>query len=187
MTRGSLRPHGRKEIGGGARPGLANAREFRAPPASQPEPSMLALEAIGVTKRYGGLVALSDGRLELRAGEVHVLMGSNGCGKSTLCKVVAGAVEPDGGEVRLLGAPVAFRNPHQAKSAGIATVYQEMSLVSTLNVAENVLLGAEPSIARAFVDRAARLSRVRALIASVGKLGEGLDPDDLVGDLPVDK
>ncbi len=148
---------------------------------------MLALEAIGITKRYGGLVALSDGRLSLQGGEVHVLMGSNGCGKSTLCKVIAGAISADSGEVRLRGGAVSFRNPHEAKAAGIATVYQEMSLVPTLSVAENVLLGAEPRNALGFVDAGSRRDAVRRLIAAVGPLGEGLDPHALVGDLPVDK
>src|SRR5215218_5503971 len=148
---------------------------------------MLALEAIGITKRYGGLVALSDGRLSLAGGEVHVLMGSNGCGKSTLCKVIAGAVSAESGEVRLRGRAVSFRNPHEAKAAGIATVYQEMSLVPTLSVAENVLLGVEPRNVLGFVDPGARREAVQRLVASVGALGQGLDPDAFVGDLPVDK
>ncbi len=148
---------------------------------------MLALEAVGITKRYGGLVALADGRLELAAGEVHALMGSNGCGKSTLCKIIAGAVGGDGGTVRMGGRDVTFRSPSDAKAAGIATVYQETSLVPTLSVAENIALGAEPVRWSRLIDRRARDRELRDLIARTGDFATGLDMTRPVGELTVDQ
>jgi ribose transport system ATP-binding protein len=113
--------------------------------------------------------------------------GADGRGNPGGRKVIAGAVSAESGEVRLRGRAVSFRNPHEAKAAGIATVYQEMSLVPTLSVAENVLLGVEPRNVLGFVDPGARREAVQRLVASVGALGQGLDPDAFVGDLPVDK
>lgn len=145
------------------------------------------LEARSVVKRYGGLVALQDGRFSLERGEVHALLGSNGCGKSTLCKILAGAVALDGGEVSLFGQAVRFRRPADARAAGIATVYQEMSLAPTLTVSENVLLGQEPRNRMGLADRASMRDAVKDLIDSVGALGEGLHPDARVAELSIDK
>ncbi len=145
------------------------------------------LEARSVVKRYGGLVALRDGRFSLERGEVHALLGSNGCGKSTLCKVLAGALACDGGELSLFGKAARFRGPADARAAGIATVYQEMSLAPTLTVGENVLLGREPRNRAGLADRPAMHRAVGDLIDSVGALGVGLHPDAQVADLSIDK
>lgn len=145
------------------------------------------LEARSVVKRYGGLVALRDGRFSLERGEVHALLGSNGCGKSTLCKILAGAVAFDGGELTLFGQARRFRSPADARAAGIATVYQEMSLAPTLTVGENVLLGREPRNRAGLADRPAMRRAVMDLIDSVGALSEGLHPDARVAELSIDK
>ena len=147
----------------------------------------LALSATGITKRFGALVAVEDCAFDLARGEVHALLGSNGCGKSTLCKVMAGALAADAGQVLLDGVPTTFRGPLDARRGGIATVYQELSLIPTLSVAENIALGTEPSGRVGTVDRAALQARAGALIDSVGALAAGLDPAALVGDLSIDR
>ena len=147
----------------------------------------LALSATGITKRFGALVAVEDCAFDLARGEVHALLGSNGCGKSTLCKVMAGALAADAGAVLLDGRPTTFRGPLDARRGGIATVYQELSLIPTLSVAENIALGIEPAGRLATVDRAGLRLRAEGLIASVGALADGLDPAALVGDLSIDR
>ena len=147
----------------------------------------LALSASGITKRFGALVAVEDCAFDLARGEVHALLGSNGCGKSTLCKIMAGALAADAGQVLLDGRPATFRGPLDARRGGIATVYQELSLIPTLSVAENIALGTEPAGRLGTVDRAALHARAEALIGSVGALAAGLDPAALVGDLPIDR
>jgi ribose transport system ATP-binding protein len=148
---------------------------------------MLLLDADRIRKRFGGVTALEDGRLQVAAGEVHVLIGSNGCGKSTLCKIVAGAVSADQGEVRIDGAPVRFASPAAAARAGVGMFYQELSLVPQLTVAENILLGREPSQARAFVDDVVARARVDELLQRFGTAAQGISPDSIVADLAADQ
>jgi ABC-type sugar transport system ATPase subunit len=106
---------------------------------------MPLLELEHVTKRYDGVPALSDVDFAVEPGEVVGLVGENGAGKSTLIKIVAGAVRPDKGELRIDGALVHFTQPAHAIQAGIAVIYQELSLCAALNATENVLLGALPT------------------------------------------
>ena len=108
-----------------------------APPA-QPEP---AIRATGVVKRFPGVLANDHVDFDLRAGEVHALLGENGAGKSTLMNVLAGMYTPDEGEIRLDGEPVAFRSPRDAIAAGIGMVHQHFALVPSQTVTENVVLG----------------------------------------------
>ena len=103
------------------------------------------LKVSGVVKIFPGVRALDGVDLEVRAGEVHCLLGQNGAGKSTLIKVLSGAHRADGGEVRWKGERVAFPTPIAALRAGLATIYQELDLVDGLSVAENVFLGHEPA------------------------------------------
>lgn len=146
-----------------------------------------AITATGLTRRFGALTAVSECSFSLAQGEVHALLGSNGCGKSTLCRMLAGALAPDAGEVRLNGAPAVFAGPEEARRAGIATVYQELSLIPTLSVMENILLGQEPRNALGLVDRAALEARAAALVAQVGPLAADLDLSARVGHLPIDR
>ncbi|MEU2957771.1 sugar ABC transporter ATP-binding protein [Streptomyces albidoflavus] len=114
------------------------------PQAATPGAGPPVLEALGVGKRFPGVVALDDVSLGLRAGEVHALVGENGAGKSTLIKVLTGVHRPDAGELRLAGEPVRFQRPFEAQQAGISTIYQEVNLVPLMSVARNIFLGREP-------------------------------------------
>ncbi len=118
-----------------------------------PEPPLLTMS--GITKSFPGVRALDGVDLEVQAGEVHCLLGQNGAGKSTLIKVLAGAHQPDDGEITWRGEAVRFKSPIAAMRLGIATIYQELDLVEGLSVAENVYLGHEPTSA-GFVVRTGR-------------------------------
>ena len=96
------------------------------------------LEISGLTKRYGGIVALSGAEFSARHGEVHALLGENGAGKSTLIQILAGAVRHDAGTIRLNGKPYAPASPDDARAAGIAAVFQELSLIPDLTVEQNI-------------------------------------------------
>lgn len=102
------------------------------------------VEVVNVTKVYPGTVALKDFSVRITGGKVHALIGKNGSGKSTTVKVLSGAIRPTEGTVRINGHDVSFTNPREASEKGIATVYQELSLVPALSVTENLLLGRLP-------------------------------------------
>jgi fructose transport system ATP-binding protein len=101
------------------------------------------LEARGLVKRYGHVVALNGADLELYPGEILAVIGDNGAGKSTLIKALVGAVAADDGEVLLDGKPVHFRSPIDARKAGIETVYQDLAVAPALDIASNIFLGRE--------------------------------------------
>lgn len=101
------------------------------------------LEAHGIAKRYGSVTALEGVDFEVYAGEICALIGDNGAGKSTLIKILSGAEQPDTGTILLRGKPVHFHNPHDARMAGIETVYQDLALAPDLDVAANMFLGRE--------------------------------------------
>lgn len=105
--------------------------------------SEYVLQAKGLVKRYGRVVALDHADFELRAGEILAVIGDNGAGKSTMIKAVSGAVHADEGEVLLDGSPVAFKSPMEARNAGIETVYQNLALSPALSIADNMFLGRE--------------------------------------------
>ncbi|MEJ2858925.1 MULTISPECIES: sugar ABC transporter ATP-binding protein [unclassified Saccharothrix] len=125
------------------------------------------LSVRGLVKRFPGVTALAGVDFEVRAGEVHCLLGQNGAGKSTLIKVLAGAHRPDEGEIRSNGEVVTFANPTAAIHAGVATIYQELDLVPGLPVSDNVFLGHELSAA-GFTRRAETRRRTRALLNRLG-------------------
>lgn len=101
------------------------------------------LEVRNVRKRYGSVEALRGVDFDLYAGEIVGLVGDNGAGKSTLIRVISGAVAPDGGELRVDGKRLAFDHPAQARRTGIETMYQDLSLIPTLSIADNAYLGRE--------------------------------------------
>lgn len=136
----------------------------------------------GITKSFLGVPVLRGVDLELRAGEVHALMGENGAGKSTLLKVLAGVHRPDGGVIELDGREVTFAVPLDAQRAGIAIIHQEFNLLPYRSVAENVYLGREP-VRRGHVDRRKMTADTAALLEWLGE--EGISPDAPVGHLPV--
>ncbi|TGB06831.1 sugar ABC transporter ATP-binding protein [Streptomyces sp. MZ04] len=144
-----------------------------------PEPPLLTMS--GITKSFPGVRALDGVDLQVQAGEVHCLLGQNGAGKSTLIKVLAGAHQPDDGEITWRGERTTLRSPIAAMRLGIATIYQELDLVEGLSVAENVHLGHEPTTA-GFVVRGREAKASTA--ALLKRLGHGeIDPGTLVGDL----
>jgi len=133
------------------------------------------LKVEGLRKAYPGVVANDDVSFEIKAGEVHALLGENGAGKSTLVKMIYGLVRPDQGAMTFNGAAFEPATPHAARAAGVAMVFQHFSLFEALNVAENVALGMEnPPKQR---ELAARIREVS------DAYGLPLDPDRLVGDL----
>jgi ABC-type sugar transport system ATPase subunit len=99
------------------------------------------LVADGITKHYGGVYALKGARFEVRAGEVHALMGENGAGKSTLARILAGSAKADAGIISLDGRPIHIANPIDAQRLGIGIIYQELDLFPSLSVAENLVIG----------------------------------------------
>ena len=146
------------------------------------------LSATQVTKRYGGVVALADGTLTVGAGEVVALVGANGSGKSTLSKIITGVVAPDGGDLTVDARPVAFRTPHAARDLGITAVYQELSLIPDMTIAENIWLAHEPLRARTLVNGKAVKARTQALLdLFAGAIPASVDPDALVASLPPDE
>jgi len=103
-----------------------------------------ALQAIGLSKRFGQVQALDDVNLEIQAGEVHALVGENGAGKSTLINLLVGTLQPDAGRLLVGGREMRFRNAREAAAAGIAAVFQELSVVGSLSVAENIFANRQP-------------------------------------------
>ena len=139
-----------------------------------------AVELVGITKQFPGVVANDDIHLRVRRGEVHALCGENGAGKSTLMKILYGMQQPDEGVIRVDGAEVAFRSPADAIRAGIGMVHQHFMLADNLTVAENVLLGAEAShgIGARARARIAELAEVVGLRAEPAMLLERLGVAD---------
>jgi ribose transport system ATP-binding protein len=126
------------------------------------------LEMRGISKRFPGVVALDDVDLSLQAGEVHVLLGENGAGKSTLIKILSGAYHRDAGEILLHGRAVDIRQPSDARSLGLRVIYQELSLVPHLSVAENIFLGALPTRWGGVIDWRTLYARAGRLLTDLG-------------------
>ncbi|WP_306333584.1 sugar ABC transporter ATP-binding protein [Streptomyces sp. KL118A] len=143
------------------------------------EPPLLTMS--GITKSFPGVRALDGVDLQVQAGEVHCLLGQNGAGKSTLIKVLAGAHQPDGGEITWRGERITLRSPIAAMRLGIATIYQELDLVEGLSVAENVHLGHEPTAAGFVVRGRTAKASTAALLKRLGH--PEIDPGRLVGEL----
>ena len=140
------------------------------------------LEVERVSKRFGPTTALDEVSLAVAPGEVHAVVGENGAGKSTLMKILSGAVTPDAGAMRLDGEPYRPRTPLDALARGVAMVYQELSLAPHLTVAENIMLGIEPSRA-GFVRRAEGRAAAAAALARLG--AREIDLDARAGALSV--
>jgi ribose transport system ATP-binding protein len=126
-----------------------------------------ALRMTGIRKEFPGVVALDGVDLEVRRGEVHVLLGENGAGKSTLMKVLSGALRKDAGEIEIEGRSVEIAGPRHAQALGVSIIYQEFNLVPQLGAAANIFLGREPGRAGGLIDRA-------RLEAEAGRLLQGL-------------
>jgi ribose transport system ATP-binding protein len=147
----------------------------------------VSLSAQHVVKRYGGVVALADGSLDVQSGEVVALLGANGSGKSTLSKIITGVVAPNEGQLLLDGKPITLKSPQAARALGIAAVYQELSLIPDMTVMENIWLTHEPlSFGR--VDRVSMRRKTDDLLALfAGTYRPSLHPDAIIKTLPPDE
>src|SRR5881396_2951127 len=146
---------------------------------SAPQP-LLQLESI--TKRFAATLALNNVQFDLRAGEVHALMGENGAGKSTLMKILAGNVARDTGRILMDGNEIDIRSPQEAVSHGIAIIHQELNTVPAMTVAENLALGREPATRFGALDRRAMIAQAREKLARVGAR---IDPRSELGGLSI--
>jgi simple sugar transport system ATP-binding protein len=125
------------------------------------------LEIRGITKRFGGVTALSEVSFQVYPGEVLALAGDNGAGKSTLIKCISGVHQPEEGQILFEGREVRFHNPREARNAGIETIYQDLALADNLDVGANVFLGREPMkrvLGLPVLDRARMRAEARAVL-----------------------
>ena len=135
------------------------------------------LQAKNITKTFQGVKALDDAELTLRAGEIHALMGENGAGKSTLIKVLTGVFPPNSGVINFESKPIESRSPMEAEAAGISTVYQEVNLIPTMSIVDNILLGRQPSRFGCLRKGAMK----KRAIAALARLGLDLDVGSALG------
>jgi simple sugar transport system ATP-binding protein len=146
------------------------------------EASSPVLELRGITKQFPGVLANDHIDLDLKRGEVHALLGENGAGKSTLMNILYGLYRPDEGEILIQGKPVAFSSAKDAIAQGIGMVHQHFMLIPVMTVAENIVLGTEPTEAGVFLDYSAARERVREIATT---FGFRVDPDARVQNITV--
>lgn len=148
----------------------------------------ISLKTIEIQKRFGGVRALIDGSIEVRTGEVLALVGSNGSGKSTLAKIITGVLEHDDGQIIYREDPVNYQNPMAAQRDGIMAVYQDLSLVPSLTVAENIWLANEPLTKGGFLNNRKMISKTNELLNLFGNtFQKTLHPEAYVSMLPPDE
>jgi ribose transport system ATP-binding protein len=138
----------------------------------------------GISKRYGGVVALEKADLTVTPGRIHAILGENGAGKSTLIKIMAGVVAPDEGRMTMEGREVSFANPKAANDAGIVCIFQELSLIPDLPVADNIVIS-NPPTRFGMIDRAKQRAIAEEALKRAG--GEDIHPLALVKDLPLSR
>ena len=141
----------------------------------------MKLELRGITKRFGTLVANDNINITVEPGEIRSLLGENGAGKSTLMNVLYGLYQPDEGQILLDDVVQEFKGPGDAMAAGIGMVHQHFMLIPVFTVAENVVLGNEPTNAIGALDLETARAKVREISE---RFGFNVDPDALVEDLP---
>ncbi|WP_029252056.1 sugar ABC transporter ATP-binding protein [Paraoerskovia marina] len=145
-------------------------------------PAPVVLELRNAVKSFGAVVAVSDGTIELREGEIHALIGENGAGKSTMVKILAGVHRPDVATFQVAGEDASFRNVGDSKAAGISVIYQEPTLFPDLTVAENIFIGRQPVNRLRLIDRRRMRRDAAALFA---ELGVDLDPHRIADGLSI--
>ena len=141
-----------------------------------------AVEMIGITKRFPGIVANDNITLQLKKGEIHALLGENGAGKSTLMSVLFGLYHPEEGEIRKDGKTVEINDPNDANALGIGMVHQHFKLVEIFSVLDNIILGVEPTNSAGFLKKTEARRRVVELSE---KYGLRIEPDALISDITV--
>jgi ribose transport system ATP-binding protein len=149
--------------------------------AAASSPRVPLIRVAGVTKKFGGVQALRGVNLEVLPGEVHALLGENGAGKSTLIKILSGVHAYDEGSIEIDGRRVAFESPAKSREAGVAVVYQDLSLVESLSVGANLMLGREPRTRLGFVRQRELMTQVSAFLR---EHNIPLDPRAPVDSLP---
>ncbi|NEI74665.1 ATP-binding cassette domain-containing protein [Rhizobium lusitanum] len=137
-----------------------------------------------ISKRYGGVIALKDASISIRSGAIHAVLGENGAGKSTLIKIMAGAVVPDEGRMLLDGREVSFSTPAAAMASGIVCVFQELSLIPDLSVADNIVIS-NPPLRFGMIDRRRQRTIAQDALARAG--ASDIHPSSLVKDLPLSR
>ena len=149
---------------------------------------MPLLKVSNVSKSFGKVVALQNTAIKVEIGEVHILIGSNGCGKSTLCKIIAGSVRPDRGSIQINDQPVSFHSPIDAFQAGIGVFYQELSLSKLRTVGENIFLGNLPVNRLGLVDQKKLKQRATAIMKPFAEVvGADFHPGAIISDLREDQ
>jgi ribose transport system ATP-binding protein len=149
------------------------------------EPPVQAVEGNRLSKAFGGVLALDGASFSARRGEVHALVGENGAGKSTLIKLLGGRLRPDSGEIRLSGHAVALNGPDKAHALGVWTVFQELTLLPWMTVAENLLIRREPRGRLGLIDRGRMADEADAILTRIGV--HNVDPRALIEDLSLAK
>ena len=139
-----------------------------------------ALQVLGLSKRFGSVQALDRVSLDIHASEVHALVGESGAGKSTLINLLVGTLQPDSGRILAGGREAHFRNAHEAAAAGVAAVFQELSAVGSLTVAENIFANRQPVNRLGFVRRRELMRRASELLRT---FDIAIAPDALVEQL----
>ena len=174
----ALKPRERMFIINGRLGSLSNNFDKR---PAELEQETYAVEMLGITKRFPGIIANDNITLQLRKGEIHALLGENGAGKSTLMSVLFGLYQPEEGEIRKDGQKVSIRNPNDANALGIGMVHQHFKLVEVFTVLENIILGVEPC-KHGFLQKKEAREKVVALSE---KYGLHVDPDARIEDITV--
>src|ERR1700758_1072929 len=146
------------------------------------QPAFLTLS--GISKRYAGVRALEAVDFACERGKIHAVLGENGAGKSTLIKIIAGVVQPDAGTMCLAGNEVSFATPSAANAAGVVCIFQELSLLPDLSVADNISIASPP---RRFglIDRRRQRERASAILREIGC--PEIHPSERVKDLPLSR
>lgn len=148
---------------------------------TKPEKLSALVKITGISKSFPGVQAVKAADFDLFRGEIHALVGENGAGKSTLIKILTGVNQRDGGEILLNNQPVSFRTPLEAQKAGLATIYQEFTLVPSLSVAANIFLGHEPT-KTGIIDHRDEHDKAEKLLT---RLGGNVKPASLISELTV--
>ncbi|HLP67155.1 MAG TPA: sugar ABC transporter ATP-binding protein [Rhizobium sp.] len=142
------------------------------------------VELRGISKSFSGAIALNDVGFSCHSGSTHAILGENGAGKSTLIKIISGVLQPDSGDMHLNGQPVRFRSPAEAAKSGIVCIFQELSLMPDLTVADNISIS-DPPRRFGLIDGREQRRRAEALLARIKC--EDVDPNALVRDLSLSR